>query len=407
MTETPDDEPADDTDVPTTECRVCKIDVPDGKYCGLCGVPIDKERGDGPVWLRLSASCVAPDEHLLRPSIASSLFPHLSHRSRTPFRIAMLVLVAALVACALLRLPAALIAVAALGLPLLFGIYLYESDAFRDLHRANLVLAIVLGVILGVGWVFLTGQMMARSYGVPLGAGMTGFRIMRNGLGIPLGGAVLMLVPAVAVRLLRPSTRESLDGFMIGALGATAFTAAATLTRLSPQLSTGMVAHNRPLSGLLVEAGIRGIAVPLTAAAIGGLIGAALWFTRPATKVDKHVGYVRLVMLSCALSVLVIYAALGLVDVARVPQWIQLAAHITVALLALLALRVGLHLALLHEAQDEIASDQPILCPRCGHVVPDMSFCPHCGAATHASSRTSREQRREHRPVRDPGSNAG
>ena len=89
MTDTPDD-----TDVPTTECRVCKVDVPDGKYCGLCGVPIDKERGDGPEWLRLSASCVAPDEHLLRPSIASSLFPHLSHQSRTPFRIAMLVLLA-------------------------------------------------------------------------------------------------------------------------------------------------------------------------------------------------------------------------------------------------------------------------------------------------------------------------
>lgn len=402
MTDTPDD-----TDVPTTECRVCKVDVPDGKYCGLCGVPIDKERGDGPEWLRLSASCVAPDEHLLRPSIASSLFPHLSHQSRTPFRVAMLVLVAGLVACALLRLPAALIAVAALGLPLLFVIYLYESDAFHDLHRANLALTVLLGIALGVGWVLLTGHIMAKSYGVPLGMGVTSTRIVRNGLGIPLGGAVLMLVPAVVVRLTRPASRESLDGFMIGALGATAFTAAATLTRLAPQLTTGMVAHNRPLSGLLVEAGIRGIAVPLTAASIGGLIGAALWFTRPATKADKHVGYVRLVMFSCAFAVLIIYTALGLVDVARIPQWFQLTVHIAVALLAILALRIGLHLALLHEAQDEIASDQPIFCPRCGHIVPDMSFCPHCGAATHASSRTSREERREHRPVRDPGSDAG
>lgn len=402
MTDTPGD-----TDVPTTECRVCKVDVPDGKYCGLCGVPLDKERGDGPEWLRLSASCVAPDEHLLRPSIASSLFPHLSHQSRAPFRVAMLGLLAGLVACALLRLPAALIAVAALGLPLLFLIYLYESDAFRDLRRTNLALTMIVGIVLGVGWVLLTGHIMAKSYGVPLGAGMTGSRIVRNGLGIPLGGAILMLAPAVVVRLSRPSSRESLDGFMIGALGATAFTAAATLTRLAPQLTTGMVAHNRPLSGLLVEAGIRGIAVPLTAASIGGLIGAALWFTRPATKAGKHVGYVRLVMYSCAFAVLVIYTALGLVDVARIPQWFQLGVHIAVALTAVLALRVGLHLALLHEAQDEVASDQPIFCPRCGHVVPDMSFCPHCGAATHASSRTSREERREHRPVRESGPDAG
>ena len=57
-----------------------------------------------------------------------------------------------------------------------------------------------------------------------------------------------MLVPAVVVRLTRPPTRESLDGFMIGALGALTFTAAATLTRLAPQFATGMIARTRPVS---------------------------------------------------------------------------------------------------------------------------------------------------------------
>ncbi|MDV3127381.1 zinc ribbon domain-containing protein [Mycobacterium sp. 21AC1] len=397
MTDTPDND-----EVPTTECRVCKVDVPDGKYCGLCGVHLNEQPGDGPEWLRVTASCVAPEEHLLRPSITSSLFPHLSHRSRIPFRIAMLVLLAGLVACALLRLPAALIAVAALGLPLLFVIYLQESDALRDLPTASLILTAVLGIGLGVGWVLLTGTMMARSYGVPLGSGMSIDRITRNGLGVPLGSALLMLIPAVVVRLSRPPTRESLDGFMFGAFGATAFTAAATLTRLAPQLTTGMVAHNRPMSGLLVEAGIRGVAAPLTAAAAGGLIGAALWFTRPASKEHQHPGYVRLVLFGCGFAVLVVYAALGLIDVARAPQWLQLTVHLAVALVAVFVLRVGLHLALLHEAHDPIASDQPILCPRCGHVVPDMAFCAHCGAATHASSRSSRSERREHRPERNP-----
>ncbi|MFN3002635.1 zinc ribbon domain-containing protein [Mycolicibacterium wolinskyi] len=399
MTETPET-PADDA-VPTTECRVCKVDVPAGKYCGLCGVHLNEEPGDGPEWLRVTASCVAPEEHLLKPSITSSLFPHLSNRARTPFRVLLVILPAGLVACALLRLPAALIAVAALGLPLLFLIYLWESDAFSDLPRSTLVLTAVLGIVLGVGWVFLTGAMMARSYGVPLGSGISGYRILRHGLGVPLGGLILMLVPALVVRLLRPPTRESLDGFMIGALAATAFTAAATLTRLAPQLTTGMVAHNRPMSGLLVEAGIRGVAMPLTAAAVGGLIGAALWFTRPPSKVDQHPGYVRAVLLICGIAVLVVYAGIGLIDVARVPQWLQLTVHLVVALVALFTLRVGLHLALLHEAHDEIASDQPILCPRCGHVVPDMAFCAHCGAATRASSRTSRTERRENRPVRE------
>ena len=124
----------------------------------------------------------------------------------------------------------------------------------------------------------------------------------------------------------------------------------------------------------MVEAGIRGIAVPLTAAAVGGLIGAALWFTRPPSKAHQHRNYVRAGHRRDRPSaVMALYAALGLVDVARIPQLLQLAVHLTLAALALLALRVGLHLALLHEAHDEIRSDEPILCTECGHVVPDMA----------------------------------
>jgi hypothetical protein len=78
----------------------------------------------------------------------------------------------------------------------------------------------------------------------------------------------------------------------------------------------------------------------------------------------------------------------------------MLVLYLAVALLALFLLRVGLHLALLHEAHDEIQSDEPLLCPHCGHVVPDMAFCPACGVATRASSRSSRGARREVRPVR-------
>ena len=154
------------------------------------------------------------------------------------------------------------------------------------------------------------------------------------------------------------------------------------------------------MNGLIVEAGIRGIAVPITAAAVGGLIGTALWFTRPENKKHLHRYYVRLVVAVFALVVLVLYAGLGLVDVARMPQLLQLTLHLGVAAAALLALRVGLHLALLHEAHDEILSDQPLLCQYCGHVVPDMAFCVACGAATRASSRSSRQARREIRPVR-------
>jgi hypothetical protein len=315
------------------------------------------------------------------------------------FRIGLAVVLAALVAFSLLRLPAATVTVAALGFVFLFLLYLRESDAFADIPARTLVLTAVLGIGLGVGWVLLTGAAVARSYGIALGAGVVGARMMRDGIGIPLGGVVLMLMPAVIVRLLRPPTREALEGFMIGALGALTFTAAATLTRLAPQFGTGVVSK-RPMESLIVEAGIRGVAVPLTAAAAGGLIGAALWFTRPASKKNRRPGLVRLLLVSFAVAVLVVYLGLGLIDVAHFPQVLMLVLYLALALVALLLLRVGLHLALLHEAHDEIQSDEPLLCPHCGHVVPDMAFCPACGVATRASSRSSRTARREIRPVR-------
>lgn len=392
-----------DDSVPTTECRVCRVDVPAGEYCGLCGCHLAPRRGEGPDWLRVRDFGAAPNEHLLHLSLASSLFPHLPQRSRTAFRIGLVVLLAALIACALLRLPAALITVAALGLPLLFVIYLRESDALRNMPVGTIVLTALLGVGLGVGWVLLTGSMVAKSYGVALGAGVVGARMLRDGIGIPLGGVLLMLLPAGLVRVVRPSTREALDGFIIGALGALAFTAAATLTRLAPQFGTGVVSK-RPMESLLVEAGIRGVAAPLTAAAAGGLIGAALWFTRPPSKRHQRPGVVRLVLFGFTVAVLVVYLGLGLIDVARFPQVLMLVLYLVLAAVALFLLRIGVHLALLHEAHDEIRSDEPLLCPHCGHVVPDMAFCPACGVATRASSRSSRRSRRAARPVPGDGS---
>ncbi len=233
-----------------------------------------------------------------------------------------------------------------------------------------------------------------------LGAGIAGGRILRDGIGVPVGSMLLMLVPALVARFAWRGNREALDGYAIGALGALTFTAAATLTRLAPQFTTGMISRVRPMDGLLVEAGIRGIAMPLTAAAVGGLIGTALWFTRPPTKVDQNRGFVGGTLVLIALVVIAVYAGLGLVDVARFPQWLQLALHLTLTGLALFALRIGLHLALLHEAQDEIRTDEPILCMECNHVVPDAPFCARCGAAMHASSRRSRRTRRDERPIR-------
>jgi len=174
---------------------------------------------------------------------------------------------------------------------------------------------------------------------------------------------------------------------------AISFTAAATLTRLAPQLATGVVAHDRPIGSLLVEAGIQGLAVPLTAAAVGGMVGAALWFRRRADAPQQHRWQRLPALLPESAVVLIVYAGWGLIDIARLPQGAHLGLYLVMTVFALLALRVVLQAALLRE-EHEPGSGAPLLCPNCGQVVPDMAFCPNCGIATNASSRSSRTMRR-------------
>ena len=382
-------------------CPACGTEVPAGVFCGACGAHLNPQPGDGPRWLRPRAFCAAPDEHVLRPAIASSLFPHLTQFSRAPFTLGLVLLVVAMAVAIQLRLPGALVTVAALGLPLLFVIYRHQTGVYRDIPRSSLIITVALGIGIGVGWVFLTGDLVIRETGAPFDAGIAGHRVLRDGLGVAEGGALLMMIPALVVRLIRPGSRESLNGFVIGVLSALSFTAAATFTRLAPQFAAATVAKNRPVEWLLVEAGIRGVTIPLTAACAGGLLGAALWFRRPTGPAGLGRGLANAALALFGIAVLAIYAIVGVTDVAGLPQETMLAWHVAMAVVALLALRIGLQLALLHEQPDPIRG-APQLCLHCRNVVPEMAFCPACGAATHASSAASRAERRAVRALPEP-----
>ncbi|WP_313673992.1 zinc ribbon domain-containing protein [Mycolicibacterium sp.] len=371
-------------------CPRCHTDVPEGNFCGVCGSSLAAQPGDGPQWLRPNTFGAAPSEKVMVPHFASSMFPHLPDRSRRPFRLTLVVAAVALAASVAAKLPAAGITVAALGLPLLFVLYLRASQIDRDIPRVSLALSAVAGAVLGSGWVLLTGGLVARTYNVSLGVGVALHHLLGQGVAIPAIGMLLMLVPAVAVRLTRPGTRESLDGFTIGALGALVFTAAATLTRLAPQFTTGLFAHARPVEGLIVEVVMGGVTIPVTAAAAGGLAGILLWF-KPSS---EHERKLRTVLALLAALVMIVHTAVGVVDIVGLPEMVMLAIHLAATVLALLALRLALQFALLHETHDPIRADQPLLCIHCEMVVPDMAFCPACGAATRASTRTSRRERR-------------
>jgi hypothetical protein len=378
---------------PTMHCRVCRAEVPTAAFCGSCGAHLYHLPGNGPDWLRIRAYAAAPEEQMLRSSVVTTLFPHLTPRSRPAFRAGLAGLVLVLIALALQHWQAALIGVSALAVPLIFQFYLQRCHAYRDLRTWRLLLTAITGAGLGVAWALLTGPLLAGSFLKTNGIEHPATLRIWEGVGVAVGGAILMLVPAVLLRALRPPTRESLDGFLIGAAGALAYTAAATLTRAAPQLATGLVARHRTASSLLVQAGNNGIAMPVIAAAAGGIVGAALWFVRR-TDLSRQPGRAAGGAVLPALVVVVaIYVAVGLVDVSRLPQGAQLSLQLLLAAFSALALRTTLHLALLHEAPD-VTKREPLLCSHCRHVVPDMAFCPNCGVATRASSRSLRNELR-------------
>jgi hypothetical protein len=200
--------------------------------------------------LRPRTYVVAPREWVLFPMITSTLFPQLPRVYRNPFRIGMAIMLAGVIVLSALGLLGPLVVLAALGVPALFMLYLWQSGVPHDIPGHAFALAAGLGAGFGVGWVWITGGLVARIYGVPMAAGFLLQNLVSTGLVIAIGGAALMILPAVLVRILvglRRRSRESLDGFTIGALSALSFTAAATTTRLAPQFVAGLLTNVHPV----------------------------------------------------------------------------------------------------------------------------------------------------------------
>jgi ribosomal protein L32 len=84
--------------------------------------------------------------------------------------------------------------------------------------------------------------------------------------------------------------------------------------------------------------------------------------------------------------VLLVVAGLATVILPLIPATIVLA---FLAAAALLWLRATLHLGLAQESR-EITVSRSIICPNCGHMTPQHTFCGHCGISLRALPKARR-----------------
>ncbi len=319
---------------------------------------------------------------MLTPRLTTSLFPQLPPRSRSRFAAGLIVLAATLAGFAVLRWQAPMIATIAFGLPILFLLYVREIG----LRLRDIVVATVVGLALGVAFGVIVGPIVAQAYSAALGEQTDIGHVLISGVAIPVIEALLMVVPAVVVRVMDRSTRGPLDGFAVGALGATVFNAGAAIALLVPQLAMGVTTHDQSVASLLAEAIVEGVAWPLASLATGGIFGLALWTPLSGNASRRH----RRAVLVAVGVVLVVVTAMGLVDIAPLTLRVYLALQLLIAISAVVALRIGIAGALLHEAHDDDGADGQLRCAECDHVVAHTPFCTDCGVALHAKSGDAR-----------------
>jgi hypothetical protein len=113
------------------------------------------------------------------------------------------------------------------------------------------------------------------------GSSLTSGDALVSAVAVPVLGQLLMLLPAAGARLATPGRSEALEGFTAGVVSALGVTMAATLTELAPLLRYGNLIQDSSVLANLTQAVIRGVSVPLVAAAATGYISAALWGRGP------------------------------------------------------------------------------------------------------------------------------
>ena len=357
-------------------CHQCGNQVPRLRFCIRCGDPLTDEYAAESVREDHRRFAAAPDERVTSVALISTFFPQLPRADMRSFRLAFAAGVAIVVGLALLGLyPIALVSAAVL-VPLLMVLYLWDVDIYEDEPLSVVGATMAWGALAGIlyGWL-VQGLPSAVGFGRPdLGGTLIA------GVGLPiLEGALMIAGPLLLLRW--KVFNDVLDGATFGAASAVSFGGAHLIVQAMPIFAAGLRPAGDPVPWIIQLLSL-GVLQPVIAAGAIGAFAAAIWLRYRAPVNDRNalgiVGQPPAALLGAL--VLLIAAGLAKTLLTLVPQTLVLA---VIAIIALLWLRLAIHVGLLEESR-EAGVRGDIRCPNCGLMTPEHTFCGQCGVSLRA-----------------------
>ena len=180
-------------------CDHCANDVPDGVFCTRCGAHQGTTRELSRARKREHTYAAHPSEHVVQPSIFTTLFPHLGHQKVHEFRWAFAVGLAGILVLYLAGLISAAILVAVFLVPVLYLIYLYEAQVYRDEPATVLGFTLGGGAVIGLVLTLIERAVYNPYSGVgnPLHSAVNVGAVLFAGLLIPVVQEAVKPLPAL------------------------------------------------------------------------------------------------------------------------------------------------------------------------------------------------------------------
>ena len=375
-------------------CDHCAHDVPDGVFCTRCGAHQGISPEVGNARTREHRYAAHPGEHVAQPSIISTLFPHLGHTKVHEFRWALMAGLAGVLVLYVAGLISAAILVSAFLVPVLYLIYLYEAQVYKDEPAVVLGFTIGGGVVAGIVVTLLVHAVynpIAYSPN-PLGQSTVNVgAILLLGLLVPVFQEVIKPLPAIFLPN-RADFPETVDGLVFGVAAGLGFSLAETLINFSSTLAS-LPAHVAPGNWIYNLATIA-VLQPLLQGSATGMIVATVWRQRLGRLGGREIGAVAMALLA---HIAFSGGSQVLAQTSINPLFILIWQAAIVGSV-LVYIRYLLHHALLEEAAHMGFAET--VCPSCHMHIVASGFCPNCGMAlTAAPSHVKRSRRERDEPA--------